>query len=53
VIWGMTPATFTQVHVVLSLIGIGAGLIALLGLLAGKRRDGWNVLFLVTTVPRA
>jgi hypothetical protein len=46
----MTTATFTQVHVVLSLIGIGAGLIVLLGLLAGERRDGWNVLFLVTTV---
>ena len=35
---------------VLSLIGIGAGLIVLLGLLAGERRDAWNALFLVTTV---
>jgi hypothetical protein len=49
-IWGMTTATFTQVHVALSLVGIGAGLIVLLGLLAGERRGGWNVLFLVTTV---
>lgn len=49
-IWGMTAATFTQVHVGLSLIGIGAGLIVMVGVLAGRRLDRWNVLFLVTTV---
>ena len=49
-IWGMTTSTFTQVHVVLSLIGIGAGLIVMLGLLAGKQLDRWNTLFLITTV---
>jgi hypothetical protein len=46
----MTTSTFTQVHVVLSLIGIGAGLIVMFGLLAGKLLDRWNTLFLVTTV---
>jgi len=49
-IWGMTTATFTLVHVVLSLIGIGAGLIVMFGLLSGKLPPGWNTLFLVTTV---
>ena len=47
-ILGMT--TFTFVHVVLSLIGIFSGLVVVFGLLAGKRLDGWTVLFLVTTV---
>jgi hypothetical protein len=46
----MTTSTFTQVHVVLSLIGIGAGLIVLFGLHAGRLLDRWNLLFLVTTV---
>jgi hypothetical protein len=45
----MTTATFTSVHVGLSLIGIGAGLIVMLGLLAGKLLDRWSGLFLVTT----
>jgi hypothetical protein len=49
-IWGMTPATFTLVHVLLSLIGIGAGLIVMFRLLSGTLPPGWNTLFLVTTV---
>ena len=49
-IWGMTASTFTTFHVVLSLIGIGAGLVVLFGLLGGRRHGGWNTLFLVTTV---
>ena len=49
-IWGMTESTFTTVHVVLSLIGIGAGLVVMFGLLGGKERHGWTVLFLATTV---
>jgi hypothetical protein len=36
--------------VVLSVIGIGAGLVVLFGLLGGRLRGGWNTLFLVTTV---
>jgi hypothetical protein len=47
-IFGMT--TFTLVHVVLSLIGIFAGLIVIFGLLAAKRLDGWTALFLSSTV---
>jgi len=46
----MTTSTFTAVHVWLSLIGIGAGLTVMFGLLAGKRLGRWNTLFLATTV---
>jgi hypothetical protein len=35
---------------VLSLLGIFSGFVVLIGLLAGKRLDGWTALFLVTTV---
>ncbi len=42
--------TFTLVHVVLSLVGIFAGLVVAGGLVAGKRLDGWTGVFLVTTV---
>ena len=49
-IWGMTESTFTTVHVVLSLIGIGSGLVVMFALLGGRARDGWTLLFLATTV---
>jgi small-conductance mechanosensitive channel len=49
-IWGMTESTFTLVHVVLSLVGIGSGLVVMFGLLTGKERGGWTLLFLATTV---
>ena len=52
-IWGMTTSTFTLVHVALSLIGIGAGLIATFGLLARKPLPGWTALFLATRWPPA
>jgi hypothetical protein len=47
-IFGLT--TFTLLHVVLSLVGIFAGLVVAGGLVAGKRLDGWTGIFLVTTV---
>ena len=47
-IFGMT--TFTFVHVAVSLVGIGSGLVVLAGLLTGQRRDGWTAVFLATTV---
>ena len=49
-IWGMTESTFTLVHVLLSLLGIGSGVVVMFGLLTGKQLDGWTVLFLATTV---
>jgi len=47
-ILGMSTLTF--VHVVISLIGIIAGFVVIDGFLKAKRLDGWNALFLVTTV---
>jgi hypothetical protein len=47
---GMSLSTFTLVHVLISLAGIGSGFIVLLGLLNGKRLDGWTSIFLTTTV---
>jgi hypothetical protein len=49
-IFGMTLATYTFLHVLISLAGIGSGLIVILGLLGGKRLERWTLLFLVTTV---
>jgi hypothetical protein len=49
-ILGMSADTFTLVHVVLSLVGIGSGLVVLFGMLGAKRLDGWTALFLATTV---
>jgi hypothetical protein len=42
--------TFTIVHVVLSLIGIGSGFVVLSGLLTRRRVDRWTALFLASTV---
>lgn len=39
-----------QIHVILSLIGILAGLVVLYGLLANWSSSGWTALFLVTTI---
>jgi hypothetical protein len=49
-ILGMTTSTFTLVHVLISLAGIGSGFIVVYGLLIGKRLNGWNSIFLVTTI---
>ena len=48
-ILGMSTATFTLVHVLLSLAGIASGFVVLAGLLTGKRRDRSTALFLATT----
>ncbi|HEY1860635.1 MAG TPA: hypothetical protein VGG61_09795 [Gemmataceae bacterium] len=47
-IFGMT--TFTFVHVVISLVGIGSGLVVVYGFLTAKRLDVWTGIFLATTV---
>jgi len=49
-ILGMTTSTFTLLHVLISLAGIGSGFIVVYGLLTGKRLDGWTAIFLATTV---
>jgi CHASE2 domain-containing sensor protein len=50
VIWRMTVETFTFVHVLLSLVGIGCGFVVMSGLLGGRERNGWTALFLITTL---
>jgi hypothetical protein len=49
-VFGMSLATYTTVHVIISLVGIASGLIVLAGLLSGRLLTLWNGLFLVTTV---
>jgi hypothetical protein len=49
-VFGMSLATYTLIHVIISLIGIGSGLIVLFGMFGGKRLDGMTALFLATTV---
>jgi hypothetical protein len=41
---------FTLFHVLLSLVGIGSGLIVAVGLTKSKLLAGWNAWFLVTTI---
>ena len=47
---GMSLSTFTLVHVIIILIGIGSGFIVVYGLFTGKRLDGWTAIFLLITV---
>ena len=48
-ILGMTTSTFTLLHVLISLVGIAAGLVVMYGLLNAKRLDRWTAVFLATT----
>jgi len=48
-ILGMSTAAFTLLHVIISLAGIGAGLIVVIGTIGAKRLPVWTALFLVTT----
>ena len=43
-------AILTFVHVLLSLVGLGAGFVVLWGLLNGQRLIRWSALFLATTI---
>ena len=47
---GMSLATFTMVHVIISLIGIASGFAVLSGLLGSNRMAGMTALFLITTI---
>ena len=49
-ILGLSIATFTLVHTVLSLVGIVAGLVTAGALATGTRLNRWAAVFLVTTV---
>jgi hypothetical protein len=41
---------YTLAHVIISLAGIGTGLVVVAGFLTNRRLDGWNTAFLLTTV---
>lgn len=47
---GLSLSAFTTLHVVLSLIGILAGIVVVLGMLAARRLPGWTALYLLTTI---
>jgi hypothetical protein len=47
---GMSLSTFTLVHVLISLLGIGSGVAVLFGMFSAKRLNGLTALFLLTTV---
>jgi hypothetical protein len=49
-ILGMSTATYTFLHVLISLIGIGSGLVVMFGFITGKRLDTLTAVFLTTTV---
>ena len=49
-ILGLSVATFTFVHVVLSLVGIMTGFIVVALMLASAPLAGWNAFFLATTL---
>ena len=46
---GMSLATFTALHVLISLAAIASGLAVVFGMLAGKTLDGWTGFFLATS----
>jgi hypothetical protein len=46
---GMSLSAFTTLHVVISLIGIGTGLVVLGGILKAKPLALWTLVFLVST----
>jgi hypothetical protein len=48
-ILGMSTATYTLLHVLISVVAIGSGLVVMYGLLTGKRLDRWTGVFLTTT----
>ena len=42
--------TLTKIHVVISLMGILTGVVVLIGLISGRRLNGWTAWFLTSTV---
>jgi hypothetical protein len=49
-ILGLSLSAFTQLHVIISLIGIVAGLVVVFGMLKSNPMEGWTALFLVATI---
>jgi hypothetical protein len=49
-ILGLSVATFTQVHVIISLLGILAGAVVVFAMLRSSAVAGWTAVFLIATV---
>ena len=49
-VFGMSLANFTLLHVIISLIAIVTGLIVMFGLLGSKQMPGLTAIFLLTTI---
>jgi hypothetical protein len=47
---GLPLATFTAIHVVISLVGIGTGIVVVAGMLKANPLPAWTAVFLATTV---
>src|SRR5262249_46401866 len=47
---GISLPTFTLLHVILSLIGIGTGVVVVLAMLVARRLAVWTALFMATTI---
>ena len=48
-ILGLSTSTFTLLHVLISLVGIGSGFVVMYGLLTSRQLDRWTLLFLIST----
>jgi len=48
-ILAMKTSTFTLLHVLISLVGIGSGFVVMYGLVTARRLNRWTVLFLAST----
>jgi hypothetical protein len=49
-VFGMSLETFTLIHVLISLLGIGSGAVVMAAWLRNKRLDRWTAVFLATTL---
>ena len=47
---GLSLAMFTLLHVLISLVGIGSGIMVVIGMLGSHRLPAWTAVYLVTTI---
>ena len=47
---GLSVPSFTILHVLISLVGIAAGLVMMVGLFSSNALPGWTAVFLTTTI---
>ena len=47
---GMSLATFTTLHVIISLVAIVSGIIVVFGMIGSQQMPGWTALFLTMTI---